>query len=62
MQTLADAAVKVAFRRRVKQLRGDMLDGNVQFYNPPEVWTDKLLNITSLNGTLINLAHEERWN
>jgi hypothetical protein len=60
--TLADVVVEVDLKRRTQRLRRNILDGKVQFYNPPDVWTDKLLNITSLNGTLINLAHEERWN
>jgi len=58
----AEIVIKETFKRRIHRLRRDILDGRVQFYNPPEVWTDRMLNITSLNGTLINLAREQRWN
>ena len=57
----SDKVVKVAFRQRMEGIKDDIAAGRITFYNPPQ-WTDKLLNITAMNCTLLLLAKEAKWN
>ena len=59
--TSAKLIVKADFKRRMYQVRDDIEMGRLTFHNTPE-WTDKLLNITALNLTMLMLAEEARWN
>lgn len=57
-----DIVVKVAFRRRMEDIRSDIAAGRIRFYDSPPEWTEKLLSITALNCVLLLLAHEAKWN
>lgn len=62
MVSKADEVVRLDFRRRVEEMRQGICSGEVKFFNPPDEWTDKLLNTTALNCTLLLLAELSKWN
>lgn len=54
--------VKAAFRQRMVEIKDDIAAGRIKFWNSPPEWTEKLLEITSLNCALLLLADRARWN
>ena len=57
-----EAVVEAAFRQRFDEIRDDIESGRLNFNNRPEVWTEKLLNMTALNCVLLRIAAEAKWN
>ena len=64
MKTLSPSAVlvKAEFRRRFEEIKDDIANGRITFYNPPPEWTEKLLNVTALNCALLKIREEAKWN
>lgn len=58
----SDIVVQAVFRIKFEKIKDDIEAGRIIFYNQPEVWTEKLLNITALNSILLLLAYEAKWN
>jgi len=58
----AEIAAKVAFEKRLDEIKDDIEAGRITFRKQPEVWTKKMLNITALNCVLLMIAAESKWN
>ncbi len=58
----SEVVVKAAFKKRLEAISEDIEAGRIKFYNPPEVWTEKLLRITALNCVLWLIAAKAKWN
>ena len=53
---------KVAFKQRFEEIKDGIEAGKISFYNPPPVWTEKLLNKTALNCVVWLIKERARWN
>jgi len=62
MTTSLAKAVKIAFRGCFEEIKDDIVNRRLTFYNPPQEWTEKLLNKTALNLVLLRIKNEAKWN
>lgn len=62
VKSYSSKVVSLIFRRRFEEVKDDIANGRITFYNSPPEWTDKLLNVTALNCTLLQIHEEARWN
>ena len=58
----SEKVVKRTFKKRLDEIKDDLKAGRITFHNPPEVWTERLINITALNLVLLLIAEEAKWN
>ena len=58
----SDVVVKAAFRQRFDEIKDDIEAGRLTFRKQPEVWTEKMLNLTALNCVLWLIAEEAKRN
>ena len=58
----SSVVVKAEFARSLEETKSDIAAGRITFRNPPLEWTEKMLNITALNCTLLKIREEARWN
>ena len=53
---------KAEFRRRFEEIKDDIANGRITFYNPSPEWTEELLDRTAQICTLCKIQEEARWN
>ena len=58
----AEIAAKVAFEKRLDEIKDDIEAGRITFRKQPEIRTEKMLNITALKCVLLIIAAESKWN
>lgn len=58
----ADTIVKAAFKQRFEEIKDGIEAGRIKFYNPPEVWTEKLLDKTALTCAIWLIAERSKRN
>lgn len=59
---VSDKIVKVAFERKLDEVKDGIESGRITFYNPPDVWTEEMMRTAVLNVSLVMLAEVSKWN
>lgn len=57
-----ELVAKAAFRERFTEIRDGIKAGRIKFYNGPEVWTKKMLDITAFTYVLLQIREQAKWN